>query len=166
MCQTCRKLSHKYTCELGTWVIVTCGHEKIAPFPPTPERCEACENCGGACSFPAGVGDHANGGEEVPKVSEVYAGNYLSAAICDQRGLWGRKLEIAEVREEQIRDRKKLVLRFSGVDLQLPLNKTNAMVLAQNFGDDTAGWIGKTVQLVKTMRVFQGKPMDAIAVVV
>lgn len=41
----------------------------------------------------------------------------------------------------------KLVLSFEGKDKKMTLNKTNAMILSDRFGDDEADWIGKEIEI-------------------
>lgn len=44
------------------------------------------------------------------------------------------------------------------------MNKTNCNALAFKFGDDTDGWIGKSVQLFSEPVYFQGKTTDGLRV--
>ena len=118
---------------------------------------------------PAPRANEKGGVKRMPKVSEVYAGgNFLNVQQCNSLGLWGRELQIADVRVEQIHDKSKIVLDFGNATAgyALALNKTNANIIAERYGDDTAGWIGKTIHLVKTKQQFQGRLVDAIQVVV
>ena len=101
------------------------------------------------------------------KVSEVYGGgNYLNAQICEREHIWNRELVITNVTKEDLRGNTKLVLSFADLGYRLPLNKTNANVIAERYGDDTQGWISKPIRLVKTKQNFQGRLVDAIMVVV
>ncbi len=57
---------------------------------------------------------------------------------------------------------KKPVLYFNGAQKGLVLNKTNANVIADAYGDDTANWEGKDVEIYPTEVEFKGKLVDGI----
>ena len=102
------------------------------------------------------------------KVSEIYtSGNktLLNSAKCRDNGYFGRMLTITDVEAREIRGKTKLVVCFEQIPEALALNRTNALILANAFGDDTNAWIGKQITLVPTKRMFQGQLLDAIEVV-
>ena len=59
---------------------------------------------------------------------------------------------------------KKPVVYFVGKEKGLVLNKTNANVIAEEFGDDTARWTNKELELFTTPVTFQGQTRPAIRV--
>jgi hypothetical protein len=58
----------------------------------------------------------------------------------------------------------KLVLTLKGLDKPLVLNKTNADILMDAFGDETDGWIGKPLTLLQAKVRFQGKLTPCIRI--
>jgi len=104
---------------------------------------------------------------KVVRVGDVYSGGggrFLSAAVCDEIELWDEPLTIENVEVRELQGRKKLVVSFDGMTVLLVLNRTNAMILAQAFGEETDNWKGKSIVLKKTKRSFRGKLVDAIEV--
>ena len=103
------------------------------------------------------------------KVSEIYKGSeggrFLNTTICDEKELWETTLTVKAVELREINDREKLVVHFEEMDDVLVLNKTNALILADSFGEEAELWEGKQLMLRKVKRQFRGKPIDAIEVV-
>lgn len=103
------------------------------------------------------------------KVSDIYktaSQQLLNVARVEELGLWLTSLKIANVQVQQLRDRQKIVLELTNgkESYNLPLNRTNAIILAEAFGEDTDNWIGKEIILQKVKRAFQGRLVDAIEV--
>jgi hypothetical protein len=71
---------------------------------------------------------------------------------------------IETVAEASVGDDERIILFFSDHEKQLPLNKTNALELADLFGDDTDSWEGETIELYRTKVQYQGKRVDAVRV--
>ena len=61
-------------------------------------------------------------------------------------------------------DAGKPVIYFHGRDKGLVLNKTNAMSIGLVHGQETDGWVGKTIELFPTVVMFQGQNVPAIRV--
>ena len=59
---------------------------------------------------------------------------------------------------------QKPVLYFEETQKGLVLNKTRAGVIADAYGDDTADWAGKPVEVYPARVEFKGKPVDGIRV--
>lgn len=100
------------------------------------------------------------------KISELFPSKYASAA--DLKG--GRPtLTIARLVIESLKsdrgDEDKPVLYFKGATKGLVLNKTNGLIIAGLYGDETDGWIGKRITLYATRVKAFGKMADAIRVV-
>ncbi|MGH8772162.1 MAG: hypothetical protein ACREV2_13455 [Burkholderiales bacterium] len=97
------------------------------------------------------------------RISDCFKSTYLRAA--DLKGS-SVKVQIEEVRMEVMPDgeEEKPVLSFVGKDRGLVLNRTNANLLSERYGDDTEQWLGKTVELVTERVSFRGKLTDGIRV--
>lgn len=99
----------------------------------------------------------------MPRVSDVYGGQYLKAAMIGEDTF---KMEIKEVVEEEIGQEKdrKLVVYFRGTDKGLVLNATNANTLAEAYGDDTDNWSRKVVKLYTAWTEFGGRRVKGLRV--
>ncbi len=99
------------------------------------------------------------------KISAAFPSNYIK---CEDLTGQPRIVTIrACVMEElgQGRDKDtKPVLYFEKGPKGLVLNVTNANTIKKAFGDDTANWIGKPVELYPTQVEFKGDTVDAIRV--
>ncbi|MGH8646294.1 MAG: hypothetical protein ACREX4_18275 [Gammaproteobacteria bacterium] len=61
-------------------------------------------------------------------------------------------------------EEEKPVVSFLSKDKSLVLNRTNATVLLERYGDDTDHWIGKSIELIVERVSFRGKLVDAIRI--
>jgi len=98
---------------------------------------------------------------------DVYpqGGNLLNTKIARELKLFNKKLKIVSVDIEQIRDKDKIVLTFEGLDKRYAINKTNAGIIADAFGDDTVNWNGEEIQLIEIRTTYQGETVPALQVV-
>lgn len=95
------------------------------------------------------------------RISEQFAGNYLKASDLPQPKVF----TIAGCEQATMPDgTTKPALRFAGEPQMLVLNKTNAFCLVEWFGDDTAGWLNRPVELYSTTTSFSGRMVPAIRV--
>jgi hypothetical protein len=101
-------------------------------------------------------------------VNELYQGQYLRAS-----NLGGREHVVvilqapAEMVGQGERATQKIVLHMAkpnGKPLKqkLPLNKTNALVLASIFGPQTGNWTGRSILLRPEKALMQGQYVDCI----
>ena len=60
--------------------------------------------------------------------------------------------------------RMKPVLSFVGKQKMLVVNKTNALAIAAQYGNDTTAWVGRDIILKPVMVSFQGKQVLAVRV--
>lgn len=98
----------------------------------------------------------------MPKLSEVFSGDYLKADDLKGRSV---RVTISRVELKEFDDGKKLILHFEGKDKCLVCNKTNASIIQENLGsDDTDDWEGKAVTMVTKKVEFQGKLVPAIRI--
>jgi len=58
----------------------------------------------------------------------------------------------------------KPVLRFQNKERGLVLNKTNANIIAEKYGDETEGWIGLPLVLYSAKVQFKDKMVDGVRV--
>ena len=99
------------------------------------------------------------------KISTAFPSNYLK---CDDLGGQPRVVNVRTCVQEELgqgKDKeKKPVLYFSKGPKGLVLNITNARVIANAYGDDTANWTGKQIEIYPTQVPFKGDLVDAIRV--
>lgn len=106
---------------------------------------------------------------EIPSATAVYGGNYLTAFIVKNEKLVGKALKITEVAEQEFaKDDKpaqtKIVLSLDGISKKLVLNRVNASILIEAYGDDYEEWVGKSLRL-NVMKVQFGRDIvDGISV--
>src|SRR5262249_54292176 len=62
-----------------------------------------------------------------------------------------REVTSEDLREQDGRTKRKWIVRFENEEKTLPLNKTNALRLAQAFGKDRKKWVGRGVELYGEM---------------
>jgi hypothetical protein len=99
------------------------------------------------------------------KISEQYPSKYLKHVDLGGKP---KKLTIAEVLPVMMglpgEQEQKATMFFEEEKRGLPLNKTNAGVLADALGDDTDLWPGQTVILYPDKASYMGKVHDVIRV--
>jgi hypothetical protein len=80
--------------------------------------------------------------------------------------LQGRTIPVTieRVVMEEVGDGNKPVVYFQGAEKGLVLNKTNAMSIGLVHGQDTDGWVGKTIELFPAVVMFQGQNVPCIRV--
>jgi len=94
-------------------------------------------------------------------IGDAYPSPYLKVTDLKGKTL---KLKIKAVSLESVGDKNKPVLYFEGADKGLVLIKTNAVAIAEAYGSDTDGWIGKYIELYPTTVYFQGKNTPCLRV--
>ncbi len=94
-------------------------------------------------------------------INQVYHGQHLKAEEMQGRDAC---LTIQNVSVAQFDEGNKLVLGFHNTDRTLVLNKTNARMIAEMYGTETNGWIGKQITFGPDKVEFQGRIVDAIRV--
>lgn len=101
----------------------------------------------------------------MPKTTEMYPSRFLKASDFEDGD---RALTIADLRTERIGQGSqaddKWVLFFQEEEKGLVLNKTNTIIIAKLYGDDTDNWVGKQVTLYATEVQFKDDMVDAIRV--
>ena len=94
------------------------------------------------------------------KISQTFAGNYLKASdIPKPTALQITAVQMVKMPEG---DEKPAVVFTTGQ--QLVLNKTNATILADLWGDETAAWHGQMVELYSTTTSYSGRMVPCIQV--
>jgi len=99
----------------------------------------------------------------MPNIDEIYQSEskWLTAADLKSREV---KLTIELTQVEDVGDNRKLVIHFLGKEKGLALNKTNARMIAESYGNNSDNWDGKEIVLYPTKTEFQGKMVDCIRV--
>lgn len=95
------------------------------------------------------------------KISEAFPSRFLSAADLDGAAV---RVVIADCTPEELdeHEQPKPVLRFQGRQKGLVLNRTNANVLVEAWGDETDDWRGREVELYPARVQFGTRLVDAI----
>ncbi len=95
------------------------------------------------------------------KMTEMYPSSFLKA-----EDLQGKKvrLTVAGVAMEKLGDDTKPVMSFKGTDKKFVLNRTNASMMCELFGDESGDWIGKPIMLYPTKTNYQGKMVPCLRV--
>jgi hypothetical protein len=102
----------------------------------------------------------------MPNITEMYPSRFFRAADVPKRGI---TLVIENVTQEEVNGdgetkQRKWALKFKGEDRLLVLNKTNASILAEAFGNNTDGWLNKPIALRTEKVSFGGRMTDGIRV--
>jgi hypothetical protein len=95
------------------------------------------------------------------KASEFNTSNFLNAVSATEYA--GKTLKIYEVNAEIIRDVRKMTIGFEGIEKTLVVNKSNREILVEAYGDETAGWIGRSVRIDIVKVMFEGKRTNSIS---
>lgn len=94
-------------------------------------------------------------------INDAFPSQYLKAA--DLKGAMV-KVQIQDVKMEEIGTDRKLILYFAGKQKGMVLNRTNARTIGDVYGDDTDDWIGKTVEVFSMKVDYQGRMVDGIRI--
>ena len=95
------------------------------------------------------------------RMSEAFPSKWLKAADFKGRGVIAT---IDDVEMEKVGDDSKPIVYFRGKEKGLCLNKTNASVIVEDYGDDTRLWKGKPIEMFPDKTSFQGKMVACIRV--
>ena len=95
------------------------------------------------------------------KSSDVFQSKYLRAADLNGKAF---KLTMETVSIETLGNDERPVLYFKGADKGLVLNITNWNRISEQYGDDSDGWKGESIELYPTKVDFKGERVDAIRV--
>jgi hypothetical protein len=87
---------------------------------------------------------------------DIYGSKYLSGGELGDQKLKVKigSVETVDLRQKDGSTRRRFVLSFPGQDKSLPLNLTNANVLAQSCGKNPADWIGVPIELYTESTTF------------
>ena len=96
-------------------------------------------------------------------ISKAFPSNYVKAADLDGKSctMTIRTCVLEDLGQGNERERKP-VLYFQKAQKGLVLNKTNANTVAKAYGDDTAGWEGRPVEIFPTQVEYKGQMVDGI----
>lgn len=93
------------------------------------------------------------------RVDQIYPNTYLSASDIGNHKL---QAVICEVGLVVLDGEQKLALSFEGKQKLMVLNRSNASAMAEVFGQETDGWLGKSVELYTIRTEFKGRPVDGL----
>ena len=97
------------------------------------------------------------------KIGNAFPSKYIKAGDLAGKA---HTLVIAKVQIEDVggqgNEEDKPVLYFAGRTKGCVLNRTNAMAIANRYGDDTDTWTDKEVIVFPDQTMFQGKMVDCI----
>ncbi len=100
------------------------------------------------------------------RVSEHFSGNFLKTDDVTRQG---SLFQIISIEVDKVGKDEKWVARLAsaitGEEMKgLPLNKTNALELAEAYGDDSDDWSGKNIIVYQDKTMFDGKRVACIRV--
>jgi hypothetical protein len=75
-----------------------------------------------------------------------------------------KTLTIDDINVEEVGGEEKVVMSFRECEERLVCNKTNAMTIAEEWGDETDDWIGGTIQLSRGATMMKGKRVPCVQV--
>jgi len=95
------------------------------------------------------------------KMSAAFPSKYLKAADLNGREV---TVTIEDCQMEKLGEDTRPVLYFRGKDKGLVLNKTNAGMIADSYGDDSDGWTGQPIVIYPDKTLFQGQMTPCLRV--
>ena len=102
----------------------------------------------------------------MPSIKDLYRPALLSAKSLAKKRIIG-KIEAAypeSVKGTDKDSRTKVVIELDKGKVRIALNKTNALALAESFGDDYSLWVGKKIVVSTGPTTYMGNPTDGIIV--
>ena len=97
------------------------------------------------------------------QISKAFPSNYIKAADLDGKP-WTMTIRTCVLEDlgQGAEKEQKPVLYFAKAQKGLVLNKTNANTIAKAYGDDTASWEGRPVEVFPTPVEYKGQMVDGI----
>lgn len=95
------------------------------------------------------------------RISDHFSNNFFKADDFDARGT---EYVISSVEMGKAGREEKIILYFDDCDKVLPLNKTNALEIAELYGDDTDDWTGKSIRVYQAKTDFNGKRVPCMRI--
>lgn len=99
-------------------------------------------------------------------IGDIFQSKYLSANDVPDGGMKATIafVDVQKFKKQDGGEEVKPVIEFEGIEKAFVCNKTNAMTIAERFGNETDDWVGKELQLDVTWVDFQGKQVESIRV--
>ena len=99
-------------------------------------------------------------------INEAFPSKYMRCSDLNgqRRKAIIKSVEVRDLGGNNRPEDVKPVLLFDGDVTPLALNKTNAMLIAASYGQDTTDWQGKLVVMKPDKTPFQGRIVDCIRV--
>jgi hypothetical protein len=100
------------------------------------------------------------------RISDIFPSKYVKAADLQGRTvtLTIKELRVEEMLNHSNEKERKPVLHFERATKGLVLNRTNAMIIAALYGDESDDWTGKRISIYPTRVKAFGTMQDAIRV--
>ena len=99
--------------------------------------------------------------DKTMKMSQAFPSKYLKAADLNGREV---TVTIEDCHMEKLGEDTRPVLYFRGKDKGLVLNKTNAGMIADSYGDDSDNWSGQPIIIYPDKTLFQGQMTPCLRV--
>jgi len=100
------------------------------------------------------------------KIGSAFPSKYLKAGDIPEGKFIKLRVDRVETqnvgRDDEPED--KPVLFFAGKEKGMVLNRTNANVISDVYGEETDDWTGRSVEVYRTQVPFQGKMVDSLRV--
>ncbi len=96
-----------------------------------------------------------------------YAGQYLTSVQIDRPvavKIASLQTDTVKYWQKGAKPAERVVLKFEGKDQGMVVNKTNFKKLAEMFGWDSDGWVGKEITLATVQKEAFGRIVDSIEV--
>lgn len=111
---------------------------------------------------PENLNEHLINLEKQMNVDEIYPSTKsLKAADLQGRTV---SVTIENYEVKKFDNGNKIILKFTGKEKVMVVNKTNAKIIASAFGGDTDGWIGKKIEIYPDKTMFGTDLVDCIRV--
>ncbi len=96
-------------------------------------------------------------------VNDLYPSKYVKS---DDLGTDRMTLQVSRITMEEVEEGApaKPVMYFHGKDKGMVLNKTNALLCAHAWGQETDQWTNQTLELFSEPKMFQGKVVNGLSV--
>jgi len=89
-------------------------------------------------------------------------GGFLNCRKYKEMGLKRKELTIKSFEEVDIKDKRKVIIRFQEIENTFVLNQTNMKILQRAYGDETENMINKKVYINVIPSQFNGQPTETL----
>lgn len=97
-------------------------------------------------------------------LSEFFSGNYITADKVKAKEYLKQPMVISGIVLETIKEEKKPMIVFEGIDESLLLNKTNYLLIKATLGENSDNWVGHKITLTTGKIMFENKLVSNVIV--